>query len=89
MAAAEVERERRPWVRKSSGQDMRGSRRMDLMSLLWVRMLLMMEVIGQVVKVRLYGMHQNGGWAILAMPTRTSSESQSGPTTHSTDTHTW
>jgi len=51
---------------------MRGSR-MDSMSLLLVRMLLMMEVRGLVVKVRLCGKNRNGDLVIHAMPTRTNS----------------
>ena len=72
MVVEVVERARRPWVRKWSGRGMRGSR-MGLMSLLWVRMLLKMEVRGLVVRVRLYGKSRNGGLTIHATPTRTSS----------------
>jgi hypothetical protein len=55
---------------------MRGSR-MGLMSLLWVRTLLKMEVRVLVVKVRLCGKNRNAGLRIHAMPTRTSSIRQS------------
>ena len=72
MVIEVVGRARRPWVRKWNDRGMRGSR-MGLMSLLWVRRLLKMEVRGLVVKVRLCGKNQNGGLTIHAMPTRTNS----------------
>lgn len=67
-----VGRVTRPWVRRWNGRGMRGSR-MDSMSLLLVRMLLMMEVRGLVVKVRLCGKNRNGDLVIHGMPTRTNS----------------
>jgi hypothetical protein len=76
MVVEVVERVRRPWVRRSSGRGMRDIR-MGLMSLLWVRTLLKMEVRVLVVKVRLCGKNRNAGLRIHAMPTRTSSIRQS------------
>lgn len=75
MVVEEVVRAKRPWVRRSSGRDMRDSR-MGLMSLSLERMSLKMEERGLVVKVHLYGMSRNGGLAIHARSTRTSSGSQ-------------
>lgn len=75
MVIEEGERVKRPWVRRSSGRGMSDSR-MGLMSLSLERMLLKMEERGLVVKVHLYGMSRNGGLAIHAMSTHTSSGSQ-------------